>query len=77
MPIYEFRCRECQHDFQALRRSDQVDSVTCPSCGARRVIRLLSVTAQTPSSDTAAGRCEVNAGAGRCALNPEACGCRF
>ncbi len=54
MPIYEFHCKECRKEFKTLRRAEQVDSVTCPTCGTGRVARLLSVTArsQPASADT-------------------------
>ncbi|HEV2471730.1 MAG TPA: zinc ribbon domain-containing protein [Chthonomonadales bacterium] len=45
MPIYEFHCKECRSEFRTLRRSEQLSDVRCPSCGAQRVARLLSVTA--------------------------------
>jgi putative FmdB family regulatory protein len=62
MPIYEFRCKECRHDFKTLRRADQIDSVACPTCGTREIVRLLSVTAQTaPASD---GACAMPMGGG-------------
>jgi putative FmdB family regulatory protein len=41
MPIYEYACMECEDHFEELvRRDDQV--VTCPSCGAPKVLRQLS-----------------------------------
>jgi putative FmdB family regulatory protein len=56
MPIYEFRCKECRRDFKTLRRSDQINNVSCPTCGTLKVSRLLSVTAATRSeADTACG----------------------
>ncbi len=41
MPIYEYACMECEEHFEELvRRDDQV--VTCPSCGAAKVLKQLS-----------------------------------
>ena len=41
MPIYEYACMECEDHFEELvRRDDQV--VTCPSCGAAKVLKQLS-----------------------------------
>lgn len=62
MPIYEFRCKECRHDFKTLRRSDQINSVTCPTCGTPKVYRLLSITATTQSQ--AEGACGLPMGGG-------------
>ena len=43
MPIYEYRCQECDRAFEELviRRSDESE-VKCPKCGSRRVGRLMS-----------------------------------
>lgn len=44
MPIYEYACMECEQHFEELVRSqDQV--VTCPDCGAAKVVRQLSAFA--------------------------------
>lgn len=64
MPIYEFRCKECRRDFKTLRRSDQINNVSCPTCGTQKVSRLLSVTAQTVAADTGAGACGMPMGGG-------------
>jgi len=43
MPIYEYRCLECDHAFQLLQRvGASTDGVTCPKCNSDRVERLLS-----------------------------------
>jgi putative FmdB family regulatory protein len=43
MPIYEYRCRPCGHQFEALVRSSEVR--TCPSCGGSDLEQLLSLFA--------------------------------
>ncbi len=45
MPIYEYRCRNCDHEFEELVRSDQ--KVVCPACGAdqQRLEKLISIPA--------------------------------
>jgi putative FmdB family regulatory protein len=46
MPIYEYRCRSCEADFEELVRSAEAEkSVKCPECGGRKVDRRLSVFA--------------------------------
>ncbi|HSS40931.1 MAG TPA: zinc ribbon domain-containing protein [Solirubrobacterales bacterium] len=40
MPIYEFECEECEARFEELVAAD--GAVACPSCGSKRVRRLLS-----------------------------------
>ncbi len=44
MPIYEYICRSCKHEFEELRRSmGNSDDVRCPACRSRAVERRLSV----------------------------------
>ena len=43
MPIYEYECRACGVQFECLVRKAEV--VTCPSCAATEVERLLSMFA--------------------------------
>ena len=44
MPIYDYRCRECEERFDELARNPEV-KVACPSCGAADAERLVSVFA--------------------------------
>ena len=43
MPIYEFQCRACGHQFEALVRG--ADKAACPSCRSEDLERLLSMFA--------------------------------
>jgi putative FmdB family regulatory protein len=45
MPLYEYRCLECQHEFEALVPTAQADQAECPQCGVEDTRRLLSVFA--------------------------------
>ena len=50
MPIYEFRCTQCQTGFEELVRNG--NAPICPSCGSADARRLLSTFAvHAPSSD--------------------------
>lgn len=75
MPIYDYRCRECDERFEELARNPDV-KVACPSCGAAESERLLSVFAGVGSSSrtsTAPSPSQVLArGAGGCGPG---CGC--
>jgi putative FmdB family regulatory protein len=68
MPIYEYRCRDCQTRFETLVRGDR--GVTCPQCGSRALDKLLSATfvrseqAVRPPGRTCCGRED------RCATPP-------
>ena len=41
MPIYEYVCRTCEHQFEALVRGGKVP--VCASCGAAELDRLVSL----------------------------------
>jgi putative FmdB family regulatory protein len=41
MPIYEFICRDCGHEFEEISSYD-AGSVTCPHCETNRVEKLMS-----------------------------------
>ncbi|MDE2661701.1 MAG: zinc ribbon domain-containing protein [Gemmatimonadota bacterium] len=41
MPIYEYRCRECSHEFELLVRGSMTPA--CPPCGSAELDRLISL----------------------------------
>lgn len=47
MPIYEYACRDCQHQFETLVRSDTVPE--CPKCHSHQLDKQLSVFATNAS----------------------------
>jgi len=44
MPVYEYACEKCQHEFEAEQRISDDPIRTCPKCRARKVKRLISRT---------------------------------
>ena len=42
MPIYEYECGKCGHDFEALQKVGDGLLRKCPKCGALRLKRLVS-----------------------------------
>ena len=43
MPLFEFRCRECDHRFEDIFRDvGETGEAECPECGSRDVERLQS-----------------------------------
>lgn len=44
MPIYEYLCEKCGHEFEREQRITDDPVKTCPQCRARRVRRLISRT---------------------------------
>lgn len=51
MPIYEYLCKSCGHEFEALVR--KTGAPVCPSCGATDLERLLSLPALKTESTKA------------------------
>jgi len=56
MPIYEYACMECESHFEELVRNSE-QAVTCPECGAAKVLKQLSTFAVhgAAKSSTSAG----------------------
>jgi putative FmdB family regulatory protein len=42
MPIYEYICQKCGHDFEALQKVSDAPLRKCPECGALRLRKLVS-----------------------------------
>lgn len=54
MPIFEFRCTRCQHQFEALVRTG--DTPACPSCASTDLEKLLSLFAVDSNGTRQANR---------------------
>jgi putative FmdB family regulatory protein len=76
MPLFEFACRESDHQFEALVRGS--DTPECPSCHGTDLQRRLSVFAAHTSGGSSAsampqagacGTCGDPRGPGACSLN--------
>jgi putative FmdB family regulatory protein len=77
MPLFEYACRTCNHQFEALVRSNQTPE--CPACHGTSLQRQLSVfAAHTNGSSTPAAReftpgpcgsCGDPRGPGACSMN--------
>jgi putative FmdB family regulatory protein len=69
MPIFEYRCANCNQVFEELRLSRSETRVECPHCGATRAEQLFSVFATRSGNgggdcwNRAAGICEAGGGA--------------
>jgi len=44
MPIYEYLCEKCDHEFEVEQRITDDPVKTCPECRSRKVKRLISQT---------------------------------
>jgi putative FmdB family regulatory protein len=52
MPLYDYACRRCNHEFEALV-SNAEEEVECPECQSRRSERQLSMPAKPRSEGDA------------------------
>jgi len=71
MPIYEYACMECEDHFEELVRSEQ-QVVTCPSCGAAKVLKQFSAFAVHASGGSKTSLASGGGGGGCCGGS---CGC--
>lgn len=44
MPVYEYACSKCNHEFEVEQRISDDPVKTCPECRSRKVKRLISRT---------------------------------
>ena len=73
MPIFEYRCAACEHEFEELvRGGDDERALKCPSCGKGKAQRKLSVFA-SPAT-TATKSTPQAGGCGRCGDPQGPCG---
>lgn len=42
MPIYEYQCGDCAHEFEALQKMSDDALVDCPECGKAALIKKVS-----------------------------------
>ncbi len=50
MPIYEFSCKKCNHEFEKLVFRGDENYVHCPECNYDDVTRLMSASSLRSSS---------------------------
>jgi putative FmdB family regulatory protein len=42
MPIYEYRCQSCHHEFEAMQKFSDALLTDCPACGKATLTKLVS-----------------------------------
>lgn len=65
MPLYEYRCTECEHRFEILQRMGEgAEGLSCPECGKPRLEKQFSTFsgASGKSGSTAAASAGVCGG---------------
>lgn len=45
MPIYEYQCQSCKHEFEALQKVSDATLVDCPDCGKPELRKKVSAAA--------------------------------
>ena len=72
MPIYEYRCNQCEHQFEKYVQSAQA-AVACPGCQSARITRRLSGFGMRSAGGTFASGGMSGGGGGGCCGG--GCGC--
>ena len=75
MPLYEYQCRSCRHQFELLVREST--TLECPACHGDQLEKQLSVFAVTtggqsramPAGPGPCGSCGHPDGPGSCSIN--------
>ncbi len=44
MPIYEYRCEDCAHEFEVIQKMTESALKDCPQCGQARLKKLISAS---------------------------------
>lgn len=62
MPLYEYRCGQCEKQFEATQSVyARVEDTECPRCHARQATRLMSSFSSSVSGDRKPGFTELKA----------------
>lgn len=55
MPIFEFKCDECAHEFEQIVFASETDQVKCPACDSSRITKALSVFCSSAGNSSFSG----------------------
>lgn len=81
MPLFEYKCSECESQFEILTKSSNDNDISCPECNSTKVKKLFSAFSATTGSvsysdsSCSTGNCNVdvpNVGgcsSGMCGIN--------
>ena len=63
MPIYEYICQDCKHEFETIRSMSQADAqLACEKCGGRKTKRKISVFFAESGGKAVSGMAEPSCG---------------
>jgi putative FmdB family regulatory protein len=65
MPIYEFSCNSCGHNFEMLVFS-QSEAISCPDCGSHEARKLMSGFNRAGNADSMDSMDDLGAMSGSC-----------
>ncbi|MBN2288964.1 MAG: zinc ribbon domain-containing protein [Candidatus Glassbacteria bacterium] len=65
MPIFEYRCSKCGQVIEALEKSSEQNTHSCPSCGHSPMQRIFSSFGVDKGSSSSGGSCAT----GTCPFN--------
>ncbi len=78
MPIYDYRCEECNGHYEVFHKVREVaEDIVCPACASRKYRKMMSVPAapsvgaSSYASSDASGACD---NAGGCGCSGGSCG---
>ena len=71
MPLYEYRCQDCEKPFEAFVTADR--KAACPSCGSEHLDKLLSRLGMVGAGESRGEACP--APAPMCGAQGGHCGC--
>lgn len=67
MPIYDFKCRDCEKTFETLVRGSTEPA--CPECGSHHLEKLLSIPAPFVMHSAPEAACPAGGCGGTCRFN--------
>ena len=57
MPLYEYRCKKCEHVTEVLEKPKATGPHTCEKCGSRRMEKLVSTFGVGVGAKASGGSC--------------------
>jgi putative FmdB family regulatory protein len=72
MPIFEYRCADCERKFEAFVTADR--TAECPACHGANLVKLLSSPGMVGSNGTRSDALPMSGG---CGAGGSSCACRM
>ncbi len=62
MPIYEYKCSECNKEFERVMFSSDQDAAPCPECGSSKTEKVMSVFSSSAGMVKSSAGCGPSSG---------------